>query len=92
MVEKTDEFLASLDHAITVNIAAFNEHQEAAGSGIRMSRATTPTENEQATEITRLREACNIALGSLKALGAEKGYAAEMLRSALGTAHDGGKI
>ncbi len=42
------------------------------------TRATTPTASELA-----MREALNIALGSLKALGAEKGYAAEAIRAAL---------
>lgn len=40
--------------------------------------AATPTASELA-----MREALNIALGSLKALGAENGYAAEAIRAAL---------
>lgn len=55
MSEKKDEFLSSLDHLITVNIAAFNEHQEASGSIIRATRATTPTERELVEAIAVLK-------------------------------------
>jgi hypothetical protein len=60
------------------------------GPGVKvvLTFSKVATIDKAATEIDLLREACNVALGSLKALGAEKGHASELIRKALGTAQD----